>query len=173
MDANRGIADRWAEKEVDLLPLTQAIMSGQPIPPEDWNKPFIHGQRAHHLKDMDEAGAVAGAEEPLSRKFRRIVREMMLDKEIENRIKLRVMAELSGEEDMRLTIALVRVAAGNLNPGGQRQIQDPGWRPQLNIHLEKLTDEQLKAFIATGQRPEGMPIVEVPRSMKKLTKGGS
>lgn len=106
--------------------------------------------------------------EPLSRKFRRLTRELMNDEAIQELIKQRVIQELSGgTKDTHVTCTLMRIASGTQNLGAKiaRTGEERWLAPSLHVHLDKLSDEQLKGFYEQGIRPK---LIETSTSTKTI-----
>lgn len=102
-----------------------------------------------------------GDAEPLGRRFRRLVREAMVDDQIQALIRQRVVAELSGQtEGCPVTTTMMKIAAAQ--PSGNRGVVRPeGPRvvmPAIHVHLNNLTDEELRLFAERGMRPERLKL---------------
>lgn len=113
-------------------------------------------------------------QEPLTVKFRRLTRELLLNEEIQKLLNARVRAELAGDFDGKTPVltAMIRVAAGNINQApsvtGNKK-EGAGWQgaPLLSIHLEGLTDDQLEKFASQGVRPG--KTITVPKQLPEDT----
>lgn len=100
--------------------------------------------------------------EPMSRKFRRLTRMLLIDDQIQALIRARVVDELTGAvKDTHVTCQLMRIAAGSMGMGNKSPKSEQNWvAPSLHVHLDKLSDEQLKAFYEQGVRPKVVDVTE-------------
>ncbi len=108
--------------------------------------------------------ATAGHPDQLAKMFRRKTRELLNEKDIQELIRKRVVAELTGllgpdgrPTDVKITPVLMKIA-GAQRPAGRA---DEGPRfsvPSIHVHLEKLTEQELDDFVTKGIRPASLQL---------------
>src|SRR5262245_52859427 len=100
-------------------------------------------------------GGPAGRGRPqdeLAKRFRHQVRKVMTDERILRLIEERVARELEGQQEVKITPTLMKIAAG-LYYQKQETPSSPTQNSQFNIHLHQLSDRQLLDLAERGVRP--------------------
>lgn len=93
----------------------------------------------------------------LSRKFRLGIRNLMTQKEIEELLKERIIGELKGKLRVKILPTILKIAAGqSFNSGGGKVDVGPLGGASIHVHLNAMTDPQLKAYYERGIVPESM-----------------
>jgi len=89
-------------------------------------------------------------------KFRLNIRETMSDEKIQDMVRDRIVKELLGQLEVKITPVAMRIAAGNIRDDGDAK-GDGGRKPTFHVHLSTLTDQQLQDFHEKGIRPPQLP----------------
>ncbi|SRR6266571_3493575 len=105
--------------------------------------------------------ARAGQPSQLGKLFRRLTREVLTEKDIQDLIRKRVVAELRGDlgqdgkpVDVKVTPVLMKIAGGQYY---QKKEEGPQfYAPTIHLHLEKLTDQELEDYATKGIRPPAL-----------------
>jgi len=103
-----------------------------------------------------------GSGNELGKIFRKATRELLIEKEIQDLIRKRVIMELRGDlgldgrpVEVRVVPIMMKIAGAQYNPkptGDERMVN----APSIHLHLERLTDDELEAFVMRGIRPAAM-----------------
>lgn len=98
-------------------------------------------------------GPYKGKPDQLARKFRLAIRELMTQQEIQDLLEERIRLELAGKRQVKVTPTVLKIAAGQNNITGQNK--EKGWTaPSIHVHMNTLSDEQLKEYYEKGILPE-------------------
>lgn len=98
----------------------------------------------------------------LARRFRLAIRDLMTTEEIQELLKERIIGELKGSKRVKIMPTVLKIAAGqSFNSGGPKtDLGGNTWNaPSIHVHLNAMSDPQLKAYYERG---------EVPRDMRQL-----
>jgi len=106
----------------------------------------------------------AGTEklDDLARLFKMGIREMVSEPGMMKLIRDRVEAELLENADVKIVPTVLRIAAGSGGQAQQKKDQRGSFQG-LNIHLHRMTDEQLEAFRDGGKMPIDVEAMEMPQ----------
>jgi len=96
----------------------------------------------------------------LAKAFRLVTRQLLTEEEIQTKIRTRLIAELEGRMDVKITPTLMKIAAAQQYANKTRD-QSPQWSPptEIHVHLERLSDTELEEFVLRGVRPKSLALL--------------
>jgi hypothetical protein len=93
----------------------------------------------------------------LSRKFRLAIRNLMTTEEIELLLRERIIGELKGKMRVKILPTILKIAAGqSFNSGGGKVDVGPLGGASIHVHLNAMSDPQLKDYYERGIVPDSM-----------------
>lgn len=116
-------------------------------------------------------GKYNGHPDQLARKFRLAIRDIMTQDEIQDLLKIRIIEELQGKKRVKIMPTILKIAAGkSFDSGGPRvDLNGNAWTaPTIHVHLNSMTDPQLKAYYERGEVPRNMEhLIEMRRASEQ------